>query len=63
MEKYNILIIALLFLILIGFLHSRTYEPTTTTSKTKTVVVKNEPNYRYYGANPNYNPYKAKYYN
>jgi meiotically up-regulated gene 157 (Mug157) protein len=63
MDKSNILIIALLALIFIGFLHSRVYEPTTTS---KTVVVKEDPYYRRYGYRPpppHYNRYKAQYYN
>ena len=62
MEKSNILIIALLVLIFIGFLHSASYTPTTTT---KTVVIRDEPPhyYRRYGLKPHYNPYKAQYYN
>jgi hypothetical protein len=65
MEKSNILIIALLVLIFIGFLHSASYTPTTTT---KTVVIRDEPPhyYRRYGYRPpppHYNPYKAQYYN
>jgi hypothetical protein len=55
------LIIALLALIFIGILHSRSYEPTTTT--TKTVVVREDPYHRNYGLKPHYNPYKAQYYN
>ena len=63
MDKSNILIIALLALIFIGFLHSRVYQPTT--SSTKTVVVKEDPYYRRYGypPPPHYNRYKAQYYN
>ena len=65
MDKANIIIIALLVLIFIGFVHSRSYQPTTTTT-TKTVVVKNtSPNNRRYGyvpPPPHYNPYKAQYY-
>lgn len=71
MDKSKILIIALLVLIFLGFLHSRTYQPTTTTTTTKTVVVKNPgcpygPGscpYRYGNVPPHYNPYKAQYYN
>ena len=72
MDKSNALIIALLVLIFLGFLHSRTYQPTTTTT-TKTVVVRNPPGcpyghpscpYRYGNMPPpHYNPYKAQYYN
>ena len=65
MDKINILIIAIIVLIFIGFVHSRSYQPTTTTT-TKTVVVKNtSPNNRRYGyvpPPPHYNPYKAQYY-
>jgi hypothetical protein len=61
MDKANILIIALLVLIFIGILHSRSYEPTTTT--TKTVVVREDPYHRNYALKPHYNPYKAQYYN
>jgi hypothetical protein len=65
MEKSNMLIIALLAIIFIGFLHSLSNQPTTTT---KTVVVREEPPhyYRRYGYRPpppHYNPYKAQYYN
>jgi hypothetical protein len=63
MDKSNILIIALLVLIFLGIMHSRAYQPTTTT---KTVVVKTQPQYnRRYGYKPpppHYNPYKAQYY-
>lgn len=64
MEQSSILIIAFLVLIILGFIHSRSYQPTTT----KTVVVRNEPPhyYRRYGyvpPPPHYNPYKAQYYN
>lgn len=64
MEKSGILIIALVVLIFLGFMHSRTIQPTTTTSKT--VVVREPPHYnRRYGyvpPPPHYNPYKAQYY-
>ena len=68
MERSKVLIIVLLVLIFLGFLHSRTYQPTTTT--TKTVVVKNPGcpyghgscPYRYGNVPPHYNPYKAQYY-
>lgn len=62
MDKSNILIIALLVLIFLGIMHSRTYQPTTTT---KTVVVKTQPQQpqKYgYKPPPAYNPYKAQYY-
>jgi len=60
MDKANILIIALLVLIFLGFMHSRTVPSTTTT---KTVLVKEQPHYyRRYGSNSHYNPYKARYY-
>ena len=64
MEKSNMLIIALLAVIFIGFVHS-IYQPTTTTTS-KTVVVKKVPYHRNYGYKPpppHYNPYKAQYYN
>ena len=65
MEKTNMLIIALLAVIFIGFIHIASYAPTTTT---KTVVIRDEPPhyYRRYGYRPpppHYNPYKAQYYN
>ena len=64
MDKANIIIIALLVLIFLGFIHSRMYQPTTST--TKTVVVREPPHYnRRYGyvpPPPHYNPYKAQYY-
>lgn len=64
MDKSNILIIALLILIFLGIMHSRMYQPTSTTSKT--VVVREPPHYyRRYGyvpPPPHYNPYKAQYY-
>ena len=62
MDKSNILIIAILVLIFLGIMHSRTYQPTTTT---KTVVVKTQPQQpqKYgYKPPPAYNPYKAQYY-
>ncbi len=60
MDKSNILIIALLVLIFLGIMHSRAYQPTTTS---KTVVVNEPPHYyRRYGLTPHYNPYKAQYY-
>jgi hypothetical protein len=66
MDKSKILVIALLVLIFLGFLHSRTYEPTTSTTTTKTVVVRNPvypPHYGYVPPPPpRYNPYKAQYY-
>jgi hypothetical protein len=66
MDKSKILVIALLVLIFLGFLHSRTYEPTTSTTTTKTVVVRNPvypPRYGYVPPPPpRYNPYKAQYY-
>ena len=66
MEKSKMLIIALLALIFIGFVHSRTNQPTTNTSKT--VVIREEPphynrRYGYVPPPPHYNPYKAQYYN
>ena len=64
MEKLSVLIIALALVIFLGIMHSRIYEPTTTT---KTVIVREQPHYyRRYGYRPpppHYNPYKAKYYN
>ena len=60
MEQSSILIIAFLVLIILGFIHSTAYTPTTTT---KTVVVREQPYYRNYGLKPHYNPYKAQYYN
>jgi hypothetical protein len=61
MDKANIIIITLLVLIFLGFVHSRMYQPTIST--TKTVVVKEPPHYnRRYGLTPHYNPYKAQYY-
>ena len=62
MDKSKILIIALLVLIFLGIMHSRAYQPTSTT---KTVVVREPPHYyRRYGYKPPpaYNPYKAQYY-
>jgi hypothetical protein len=65
MDKSNILVIALLVLIFLGILHSRMYQPSTTTTS-KTVVVREPPHYnRRYGyvpPPPHYNPYKAQYY-
>ena len=63
MEKSNMLIIALLAVIFIGFVHS-IYQATTTTTTSKTVVVKKDPYHRNYGYKPppHYNPYKAQYY-
>ena len=70
MKKTHMLILALLALILIGFVISRrgqtsTPQSTTTTKTTKTVVVSNPTHY--YGSinntAPYYNPYKAQYYN
>jgi hypothetical protein len=56
------LVIALLVLIFLGIMHSRMYQPTTTTTS-KTVVVREPPQYnRRYGSTPHYNPYKAQYY-
>ena len=51
MDKANIIVIALLVLIFLGFMHSRTTTPTTST--TKTVVVREPPHYnRRYGYVP-----------
>jgi hypothetical protein len=64
MDKSKILVIALFVLIFLGFLHSRSSQPTTTTTTTKTVVVRNPvypPRYGYVPP-PRYNPYKAQYY-
>lgn len=61
MDKSNILIIALLALIFIGFIHNRTYEPTTT----KTFIVSEPPHfYRRFGYRPPpvFCPYRAQYY-
>jgi hypothetical protein len=70
MNKIYYIIIALVVLIFLGFLHSRKYYPTITTSKT--VVVKEQPQVQtrppitqlppnaYIGIQ---NPYKAEYYN
>jgi hypothetical protein len=64
MEKSSILVIALLVLIFLGIMHSTVYQPTTTTTS-KTVVVKTQPQQpqKYgYKPPPAYNPYKAQYY-
>ena len=62
MPKSNILIVAILALIFIGFVHSKRNQTTTTS---KTVVVKNQPYHRNYGYTPppHYNSYKSQYYN
>ena len=64
MNKLNILVIALIVLIFIGFVSSRKNVPTTTTTS-KTVIVSNPQQYnRHYGyvPPPHYNPYKSQYY-
>jgi hypothetical protein len=63
MKNSSIFIIAILVLIFLGIMHSRMYQTTTTTSKT--VVVKTQPQQpqKYgYKPPPAYNPYKAQYY-
>ncbi len=63
MKNSSIFIIAILVLIFLGIMHSRMYQSTTTTSKT--VVVKTQPQQpqKYgYKPPPAYNPYKAQYY-
>ena len=63
MVKSNILIIVLLAIIFIGFFHSRTYIPTTTT---ETVFIRGEPPHYYrrfgYRPPPALCPYRAQYY-
>ena len=64
MDKSNILIIALVALIFLGIMHNRMNE--TSTTNTKTVVVKNQPDYYkrhgYVAPPSHYNAYKAQYY-
>jgi hypothetical protein len=63
MKNSTIFIIAILVLIFLGIMHNRMYQTTTTTSKT--VVVKTQPQQpqKYgYKPPPAYNPYKAQYY-
>ncbi len=45
MDKSKVLIIGLLVLMFLGFLHSRSSQPATTTTTTKTFVVRNPPRY------------------
>lgn len=62
MEKSIYLVIALLALIFIGFIHSRTYEPNSTTKSV--VLVREQPSYNTrYDYKSHYNPYKSQYYN
>jgi hypothetical protein len=63
MDKTQILVISILILIFLGIMQSIMYQTTTTTSKT--VVVKTQPQQpqKYgYKPPPAYNPYKAQYY-
>ena len=63
MDKVNVIIISLLALIVLGMIHSYYNKPaSTTTTSTKTVVVKQPVYGRPYGYNPHYNAYKAQYY-
>jgi hypothetical protein len=65
MEKSHMLIIAILFLVFLGLVHSNySQQPVTTSSTTKTVVVNEQPYTRQYGyVQPlHYNAYKAQYY-
>lgn len=64
MEKSHILIIAILVLVFLGLVHSNYSQPVTTSSKTKTVIVHEQPYTRHYGyvQAPHYNAYKAQYY-
>ena len=63
MEKIYILVIAILFLVILGFLHSRSQYPSTTnktTTTNKTVIIRDN-NVKPHPP-PLYNPYKAQFY-
>jgi ABC-type polysaccharide/polyol phosphate export permease len=65
MDKIKMFIFALLGLILLGFIHSRVTQPTTTVTTSKAVVVRQPTSAVVVHTNPPsmYNPYKAQYYN
>lgn len=64
MNKLNILVIALIVLIFIGFISSRKNVSTTTTTSKSVIVSKPKQYNRHYGYIPpsHYNQYKSQYY-
>jgi hypothetical protein len=64
MEKAKVFIFALLALILLGFIHSKLSQPTTTVTTSKAVVVRQPTSAVVVHTPPSmYNPYKDQYYN
>ena len=64
MDKTKVFIFALLALIVLGFIHSKVSQPTTTVTSSKAVVVRQPTSVVVHTTPPSvYNPYKAQYYN